>query len=334
MRIAITILVLLGIVAAGAATFLVQVIDFKVASEKEVPKVSVLVADANLPARTRLTETHVKVEKTPKAGLPVGYFIGPAQAVGKVLRVPVVRGQPLTESLFLAKGSLDDLLRPGMRAFPISLSGRSTPTDVLYPGCIVDVFATFALQGRDSTADAVVVPLLQKIQVLGVRGNTVMTSQQGDAKSSLRQDSNTPTVTLEVTSAQVSALQLALQGGTLDLALRNPNDDVMESMEPMSRKGGRMSVDPGTLALLRRIHETLGNESAIDPNSLKADDLPVEQPKPVVVPSTLVAEPTTLDAGTRPSGRSVTVIRAQKQEEVQVKSDEPNEPPESLQGGR
>jgi pilus assembly protein CpaB len=332
MRIGIVILVLLGIVAAGAATFLVQAVTFKTKGEKEVPKVSVLVADANLPARTRLTESHVKVEKAPKAGLPAGYFIGPAQVVGKVLRVPIVRGQPLTESLFLAKGSLDDLLRPGMRAYQISLSNRSTPVDMLYPGCIVDVFATFTLRGRDSMADAVVVPLLQKVQVLGVHGDTVMTSQQPDAKSTSRRaaSSSTPTVTLEVSAAQVSALQLALQGGTLGIALRNANDDGFESMEPMSRKGAKMSVDPETLALLRRIHQTLGTESAIDPDSLRADDPVAEQPKPVAASPAPVAEPAPVEAEARPSGRSVTVIRAQKQEEVQVKGDEPNEPAESI----
>jgi pilus assembly protein CpaB len=330
MRIGIVILVLLGIVAAGAATFLVQAVTFKTKSEKEVPKVSVLVADANLPARTRLTESHVKVDKAPKAGLPAGYFIGPAQVVGKVLRVPIVRGQPLTESLFLAKGSIDDLLNPGMRAFSIALAGRSTPVDLLYPGCMVDVFATFALKGgRDNSADAVVIPLLQKIQVLGVRGDTVMTSQEGLGKKDSR-PADTPTVTLEVTSAQVGALQLALQGGTLGIALRGRNDDVLEPFNPMSRRGGQMSVDPETLALLRRIHQTLGTESAIDPDSLRADDPVAEQPKPVVASPAPVAEPAPVEAEARPSGRSVTVIRAQKQEEVQVKDDEPNEPAESI----
>lgn len=340
MKIAIIVLLLLGILAAGAATFLVQAIDFKIGGEKEVAKVTVLVADANLPARTRLTEKHVKVEKAPKAGLPVGYFVGSAQAIGKVLRVPVVRGQPLDDSLFLAKGSIDDLLKPGMRAFPIALSSRSTPVDLLYPGCIVDVFATFSLRGRDSNADAVVVPLLQKIQVLGVAGNTVMTAQQVDAKSAPRRSSGIPTVTLEVTSAQVSALQLALQGGTLGLAMRNANDEGLESMEPMSRKGGRMSVDPETLALLRRIHETLGTESAIDPNSLAADEPPAVQPTavaqpavaPMIAPNGTIAETPAVVTAIPSASRSVTIIRAQKQEEVEVKNAEPNEPAEVLQG--
>jgi len=340
MKIALVVLVLLGILAAGAASFLVQAIDFRIGGEKEVPKVTVLVADANLPARTRLTEENIKVEKAPKAGLPVGYFVGPAQAIGKVLRVPVVRGQPLNDSLFLAKGSIDDLLKPGMRAFPIALSSRSTPVDLLYPGCIVDVFATFALRGRDSNADAVVVPLLQTIQVLGVAGHTVMTAQQTDAKSRSQRSSSTPTVTLEVTSAQVSALQLALQGGTLGLAMRNANDKELECMDPMSRKGARISVDPETLALLRRIHDTLGTESAIDPNSLKADDPPAVRPapvmpplvSPVVAPSGIFAETPAVWNAIPPASRSVTVIRGQKQEEVDVKSAEPNEPAESLQG--
>ena len=77
--------------------------------------------------------------------------------------------------------SVDDLLRPGMLAFQIPLSRGATPVDLLYPGCFVDVFATFPLYDRQK-GEAVVTPLLQNIRVLGVRDETVVTTPTEEKK--------------------------------------------------------------------------------------------------------------------------------------------------------
>ena len=131
MKVAVIILVMLGLLAAGSAVVLVQAMKFN-AGGQELPTVDVLVAQADLPARTRITGENVMVKPSPKGGLPQGYLVDPSQAIGKVLKLAVAKGQPIAESCFMTKTSVDDLLRPGMLAFQIPLSRSNTAVDLLY----------------------------------------------------------------------------------------------------------------------------------------------------------------------------------------------------------
>ncbi len=172
MKLAVVALLVLGLLAGGAAAVLFQWVQTKnMQGLTPATTTAVVLAQMDLPARTRLIADHIKVEQVPKTGLPMGCFTSHAQTVGKTLKVAVVKGQPLAASCFLPETAIDDLLRPGMLAFQISLARRSTTADLLYPGCIVDVFATFPLQDRKK-GDAVTAPLLQNIQVLAVRDQT------------------------------------------------------------------------------------------------------------------------------------------------------------------
>jgi Flp pilus assembly protein CpaB len=146
--------------------------------------------------------------------------------------------------------------------------------DLLYPGCIVDVFATFPLRDREK-GDAVVTPLLQNIQVLAIASDTVLppaTDEKGKAvvdkaASSRSRPGGNVTVTLEVTARQAAALQLALENGTLGLAMRNPNDKGWNPMEPMVVKEGQLTasseaLDPATLAWVTSIQRMLNPDMA------------------------------------------------------------------------
>ncbi len=310
MRVAVMVLIVLGLVAAGAAAMLVRALKANVASKDGVAQVSVLVAEVNLPARTRLTRQHVTVQQVSESGLPQGHLSDQAQAIGKVLKVPVVKGQPLTLTHLIAKDSIDDLLRPGMLAFPAPLPRRSISTDLLYPGCIVDVFATFPLR-RSDKGEAVVTPLLQNIQILAVENNTVIPpanqkeGAEGAARKRSSSNSTNVMVTLEVTARQAAALQLALEQGTLGLALRNPNDKSLNPMEPMVVKEGQLTsasqtLDPQTLTLFNNLQQILGNQPAVAASPAAAPEIPA-----------------TLQQKT-PAWR-VTVIRGRKVEETELR---------------
>ena len=266
MKLAVVILVMLGLVAASAATVLFQTLNVRPAP---APIVDALLAQADLPARTRLTAEQVKAERVPTTGLPAGCFTHPAQAIGRTLKMAVVKGQPLTASCFLPETTIDDLLKPGMLAFQISLGRRSFAVDLLYPGCIVDVFATFPLQDR-KRGDAVTTPLLQNIQVLGVRDETVISAseEKTGAKKSAGHGGDV-TVALEVTARQAAALQLALERGTLGLAMRNPLDKNLNPTDPMVVKEGQLAasseaMDPQTLVLVNQLQVMLGNKPVSD----------------------------------------------------------------------
>ncbi|MCL5279369.1 MAG: Flp pilus assembly protein CpaB [Planctomycetes bacterium] len=272
MKIAIALLVLLGIVAAGAATLFVQ--STSLLQPKEPPAFDVLVAAADLAPRTHLTEASVEVRKMPKTGLPVDYLSNWSQAAGKTLKLAVVKGQPLSSSQFIPKNSIDDLLQPGMLAFP--LSTKTSSSQLLYPGCVVDVFATFPLRDREK-GDAVVTPLLQNIRVLAVEGDTVIPeapTKKGMAPEPPKQRSSTGnvTVTLEVAARQAAALELVKEKGTLGVAMRNPNDKGWNPMEPMVVKEGQLTaaseaLDPQTLAWVQSFQRMLNPETLADANT-------------------------------------------------------------------
>jgi Flp pilus assembly protein CpaB len=352
MKLAVLVLIVLGLVAAGAVVVLVQAMAFTRDGAKDVPTVDVLVAQMDLPVRTRITGDHVVVKKIPKAGLPTGYFVDPSQAIGKILKLAIARDQPLADSDFVLKTSVDDLLRPGMLAFQIPLARSTTAVDLLYPGCTVDVFATFSLYDRQK-GDAVVTPLLQNIRVLGVRDETVVTA--ADEKtgrlmgSGSHSSGGTVTVTLEVNSRQAAALQLALQRGQLGIAMRSPLDKNWNPMEPMVVKEGQLTaaseaLDPGTLALFGRIQQMLADNepstsaapAAVDPNA-PAEPNAVAKPAPApVAPAPPLPPYVAAAVQQQKHARTVTVIRGTKVEETEVSLEqkEPNEVGSEKQGDR
>ena len=328
MKWAIVILLILGLLAAGSTAVLfgwVQARNTK--APAQATAVEVLVTQADLPARTRLAADQVKVERVPKEGLPAGYFTNPAQAIGKTVKIAVVKGQPLAGSCFLPETAIDDLLKPGMLAFQISLARRSTAVDLLYPGCIVDVFATFPLQDR-KRGEAVTTPLLQNIQVLGVRDETVISASEEKEKEKegsflsrkSASHSGDVTVALEVTSRQAAALQLAMERGTLGLAMRNPLDKNLNPTDPMVVKEGQLTasseaMDPQTLALVNQLQQMLGNRPASDANSPPAPPVAAE-PDPGSGPS---VPPYFGRITQKQSTWSMTIIRGQKVEEAEIK---------------
>jgi Flp pilus assembly protein CpaB len=324
MKWAIVILLVLGVLAAGSTAVLfgwVQARNMK--SPAQATTVDVLLAQADLPARTRLAAEHVKVERVPKAGLPTGYFTNQAQAIGKTLKIAVVKGQPLAGACCLPETAIDDLLKPGMLAFQISLARRSTAVDLLYPGCIVDVFATFPLQDRKK-GEAVTAPLLQNIQVLGVQDETVISASEEKDGSILSRKSaghsGDVTVALEVTSRQAAALQLAMERGTLGLAMRNPLDKNLNPTDPMVVKEGQLTasseaMDPQTLALVNQLQQMLGNRPASDANSPPAPPVAAE-PDPGSGPS---VPPYFGRITQKQSTWPMTIIRGQKVEEAEIK---------------
>lgn len=334
MKLAVLVLVVLGLLAAGSAAFLFQWVQTtRKTPENTAPEtVEVLVALSNLEARTRLTSENLLLQKVPKTGLPLNYFTNPAQAIGKVLKVPLTKGEIVTDAACIAKGSVDDLLRPGMLAFAAPFPRDSSVFELLYPGCVVDVFATFPLRER-ARGEAVVFPLLQNVQVLAVGTDTVIPATEEAKAASGTKPRGIAVVTLEVNARQVGALQLALKQGSLGLAMRNPTYKGWNPMEPMVVREGQLTaasetLDPQTMEVFSKIQQMLvSSDSTLDPNVLLA--LGVSKPKPSAPPDPnapptngTVSGPAPDVGGTwgekRKSAWQMTVIRGQKVDQTEV----------------
>lgn len=236
---ALVILVGLGLIAALAAALLVKVLVVPAKSQagpKTVAEGEVLVAARALPAMTVVNSTAVLTKKVPLSAVPPGSLADPVQVVGKVLTVPMVEGEAFASANFARQGSgvhLAAALPAGKRAVSVSLNDYTGMVGLLYPGSVVDVMVSVqTTQGRGGAAgETYTRTLLQNVQVLAV-GTESVTEGRGErgkdeaASKTINSviQGDLRLVTLLVEPKQAQALQLAMQKGTLSLALRNPMD--------------------------------------------------------------------------------------------------------------
>jgi Flp pilus assembly protein CpaB len=170
---------------------------------------------------TVVTLEHFTKQAVPRNELPQGQQLtNPIRVVGRILAIPVVEGQVLTESCFVADGSgaqLAAALPEGMRAFTVNLNSRAIPDQfLLYPGCVVDVLVSFRLSSSPRSEGQ------------AVSGESVVSTPEEEQANQRTRSTNTSRglqVTLLVDSKQAEALQLAVDNGSsISLAIRNPLD--------------------------------------------------------------------------------------------------------------
>jgi pilus assembly protein CpaB len=228
-------LVVVGLAAAVCAAVLMTSMragGLFAAKESEPAEVEIVVAAGDLPAMTIVDGSLLATTTVSKAEAPEGYFGSMVQVIGKVLTVPLVKGQVLERKHFAAEGSgahLASALKEGMRAVSVSLTDYSGLYGLLYPGSVVDVLAYMKLPNESGRqGDAVSVTLLRKIQVLGVEDQTVVSMEKDEDPKGLegkRAPNKRWMVTVMVDARQAQALQLAMENGRISLALRNPMDE-------------------------------------------------------------------------------------------------------------
>jgi Flp pilus assembly protein CpaB len=251
MKWGIVILLILGAVAAACAALLVGAMGAgsSASAAKNAPGIEVVVAAKSLPAMTVVTLEHFTKQAVARNELPQGQqLVSPIRVVGRILAVPVVEGQVLTESCFVPEGSgaqLAAALPEGMRAFTVNLSSRALPDEfLLYPGCVVDVLVSFKLSSSArSEGQAISTTMLRGIQVLAVSGQSVVSNGEEEQNSQkTRTTSRGLQVTLLVDSKQAEALQLAADNGSsISLAIRNPLDKSQVHMEGTVLSQGRLA---------------------------------------------------------------------------------------------
>jgi Flp pilus assembly protein CpaB len=236
----IIVLVVLGLTAALCTALLTASIraqQFREVVHLPSPEVKMLVAAKAVPAMTTIDAAAIAEKTVPSNHAPESYFSEPAQIIGKVLTVPVVEGQAFTKASFPIEGTgshLAALLPEGKRAVCVSLSDYSGLEGLLYPGCVVDVLASFKVGTSNRLGNAVSTTLLENIEILAVENLTV------GSPSEEREDSSRPShqvnrgllVALMVDSEQAEALQLAMEHGTISLAMRNPKDAHLVDRDP------------------------------------------------------------------------------------------------------
>lgn len=245
MKWSVTILVTLGLLAGLSAAILIKFVRPNNSGVDAVPsETEVVLASEDMSPMSILESSDLTVKPIAKGKLPKGYLSDPVQAIGRILGVPVVKGQMLTESCFVKDGSraqVAAMLPDGMRAVSLSLSSSSISGGLLYPGCVVDVLASFRLSSSER-GQALSTTLLRGINVLAVQGTTVASQkEEEEKKTTSRAGQGHLTVTLMVDPRQAEALQLATGQGSISLALRNPLDTTPVDTEATILSQGRLA---------------------------------------------------------------------------------------------
>jgi pilus assembly protein CpaB len=274
MKWAVVILIALGLLAGFSALLLAKALRAeKMAELSGKGEVDAVVAVRSLPAMSWITSQNVAIKKIAKKGQADDYFSDPTQVVGKVLAIPVVQDQVITKSSLITEGSgaqLAAALPHGMRAVSVPVSKHSVMGGLMYPGCLVDVIATFRLRSQDAKGQAISTTLLHGVQVLAVQDESIVSkAEQGKpaAKSANGGSHSLLTVTLMVDTRQAEALQLAMGNGKVTLAMRNPLDQKTVDADAMVLSQGRLAklgelLAPSVFAAQNNKH------SYMDANSL------------------------------------------------------------------
>ncbi|MHC4441593.1 MAG: Flp pilus assembly protein CpaB [Planctomycetota bacterium] len=222
-------LIVVGVVSAFSVSILVGALlveNGDVAEGENISnEVQILVAKEDLPAMTIVSRESVEKKSLTRLQAPEGYLSDPVQIVGKVLTVPMIRGQAFNKTCYAREGSglrLASALPDGMRAIGVSLSDSTGLAGLLYPGSIVDVLASFKSPLKSKSVSKT---LLEEVQVLSIDDQTIVNQKKDSSgKSGALGRGKHILVTLLLDSEQAEMLRGAMESGTISLALRNPWD--------------------------------------------------------------------------------------------------------------
>lgn len=184
----------------------------------------VIVAKRDLQMGTRLQPDMVETMAWPKAAAIKDPLTTLDQAVGRVIHMPVLRGEPLLQSKLAAigeKGGLSSVLEPGQRAVTVKVNEIMGVAGFALPGNFVDVM----VNTPDSQNQPVSKIVIERIRVLAV-------AQDVSTNESKPRVVNA--VTLQVSPQQAEQIDLARSVGSLSLVLRSHSDNI-----PVQTTGAR-----------------------------------------------------------------------------------------------
>jgi pilus assembly protein CpaB len=202
-------------------------------------KVPVVVALAEVPRGRILTSDLVRTRDYPKDLVPEGAITRAEEAIDRTVVMPLAKDEPLLDAKLASRTAgrgLAPLVPPGMRACTITTNVASSVAGFILPGNRVDVLLTISDTNRsgfamgpavnyDATGGGSTTTLLQNVEILAV-------DQRVEAPADNKVDPNLRSVTLLVTQAQAAKLALGQNKGTLQLTLRNPEDNQPARVTP------------------------------------------------------------------------------------------------------
>ncbi len=231
---------------------------------KPVETSQVIVAARTLPVGTIVKAEDVTWQPWPERGVNDAYFSKKKDNLkdleGKVVRVPVTSGEPVTRPALVStgeRGFMAAILTPGMRAVTIRLSPTSSLGGFIFPGDRVDVILSqsFEIERTDEEFFASET-VFQNVRVLGV-------DQRSDTSGGEVRVAKT--ATLEVTPKMAEKVAMLEQMGTLSLSLRS-----------LAKGNGGLASDPNSPPVSETLTYTGSPEisrfrASLEPQKKKSD---------------------------------------------------------------
>lgn len=196
----------------------------------------VVVAAREIEFGKRIEPNHLKLAPWPATAVPIGAFSNLADVVGKLSKYDILPGEPVLAPRVAdpASGSLlASMIGPNKRAVAVRVDDVVGVGGFLLPGSHVDVVASRRIeQDRFQTRT-----ILQNLKVLAVDQTASTQASDQDKPVVVR------AVTLETNLDEAEILVQATREGTVQLALRNPEDhaesrpmaDAASFQKPLSR---------------------------------------------------------------------------------------------------
>lgn len=177
-------------------------------------QVSVFTVNTELPVGTLLAPKYIVSTVISENLVPQGAITDKSQLQEMIVKHRLYEGDILRQQRLAKKGegsSLASLIKKNMRAISIRVNDVVGVAGFLLPGNKVDVLSTYKYKGKNVATDVI----LSNAKILAI-----------DQKAS--DDENKPqivrAVTLELNLRQAELLMNAKDKGSIQLALRNPND--------------------------------------------------------------------------------------------------------------
>jgi pilus assembly protein CpaB len=225
-----SIVLIVAVIAGLGASILVYrtVAQMRAAASRGPEVEDILVASAPIDIAETVSARHLKLVPWPKLAIPMGALRKPSEAEGRVVRQPVVPGEPILESKLAAPGVgrggvLSMLVPQGERGVTIKVDDAVRESGFVVPNSRVDVLLSMK-KGEEQVGKVV----LQDVVVLAA-GQTI----------EMRDSKPVPvtTVTLSLTPEQAERLTLAQTEGRVVLATRNYQDKAIVKTPGATRQG-------------------------------------------------------------------------------------------------
>ena len=214
----------------------------------------VVVAQTDIPARTRIRASMVEVRLVPADAVGNLAFADTASVVGQVTRFPVVQNEQILANKIVSLSgpaatgrSLSFTIPEGKRGFAIKASDVMNAGGLVLPGDYVDIIVIYDIEflnsgDREEEDSFLVLTILQNVEVLAVSQTVVdvvlettpPANGQRVRNSEAGPDPKAATVTLALTPEQAQRIYLAESNGRIRLAVRPYGDAIEQPIEFMT----------------------------------------------------------------------------------------------------